>query len=73
MYVKVIVTPHVRREQVTKITDTEFHIEVREPRERNMANKRIIELIAREFGVSTTKVRILTGHRSQSKIVDVDV
>jgi uncharacterized protein YggU (UPF0235/DUF167 family) len=73
MYVRVVVTPGAKREKVSKLKDTEFHIAVREPAERNMANARIRELIAEEFGVSVTKVRLLTGHRSRAKIVDVDV
>jgi uncharacterized protein YggU (UPF0235/DUF167 family) len=63
MFVHVIVTPHSRKE---------VHIRVREPAERNMANKRVIELIARVFQVPATQVRILTGHRSPSKMVCVE-
>jgi uncharacterized protein YggU (UPF0235/DUF167 family) len=72
MYVRVTVVPGAKRERVSKVKDTEFHITVREPAERNMANTRIRELIAHEFGVSVAKVRLLTGHRSSTKIVDVD-
>ena len=63
----------MKRERVTKVSDTEFHIETREPAAQNRANTRIRELIAREFGVPLGQVRLLTGHRSRSKIVDVDV
>ncbi len=73
MRVKVVVTPDARRERVSKVTETEFHITVREPAEHNMANKRIREVIAQAFGVSVTKVRLMTGHRSRSKMVDVVV
>lgn len=73
MYVKVIATPGARKERITKVSDTEFHIAVREPAERNMANKRILVLIAEEFTVPSAKVKLLTGHRSRSKIVVVDV
>ncbi len=73
MFVKVIATPGARKERITKVKDTEFHIAVREPAERNMANKRIVAIIASECGVVSTKVRLLTGHRSRAKIVVVDV
>lgn len=73
MYVRVVVEPGSKRERVTKISDTEFQVSVREPRERNMANTRIRELIAREFGVPVTRVRLLTGHRSSSKILSIEV
>lgn len=73
MFIKVIATPGARKERITKVKDNEFHIAVREPAERNMANKRIVTLVAEACGVSTTKVRLLTGHHSRSKIVSVDV
>jgi uncharacterized protein len=73
MYVRVVVTPGAKRESVSKVKDTEFHIAVREPAEHNMANHRVREIVAREFAVPLTKVRLLTGHRSRAKIVDVDV
>jgi uncharacterized protein YggU (UPF0235/DUF167 family) len=73
MHVRVVITPGAKRELVSKVKDTEFHISVREPAERNMANHRVRELVAEEFGVSVTKVRLLTGHRSRAKIVDVEV
>lgn len=73
MYVKVVVTPGAKRERVSKVKETEFHITVREPAERNLANTRIRELIAREFGVPLSKVRLMTGHHSRGKIVDVAV
>ena len=73
MYIRVHVTPGAKKERVTKTADAEFHIMVREPAERNMANKRIREIIAQESGISVTKVQILTGHRSQVKMMVVDV
>lgn len=73
MYVRVVVTPGAKRETVSKVKDTEFHISVREPAERNRANTRIRELIARAFDIEVARVRLLTGHRSRAKIVDVDV
>jgi uncharacterized protein YggU (UPF0235/DUF167 family) len=73
MRVRVVVTTDTRRERVSKITDTEFHIETRERALQNKANVRVRELIAFEFQVPVAKVWLLTGHRSRVKIVDVDV
>lgn len=73
MYVRVIVTPGAKRENVSKVKDTEFQMTVREKAERNMANTRVRELIAEEFGVSIAKVRILTGHHSRGKMMVVDM
>ena len=72
MYIHVQAVPGSRRERVTKIDEAKFYIEVREPRERNLANKRIREILAKEFGVALTQVRMLTGHRSSSKMYSVE-
>jgi len=72
MYIHVHATPGARKELVTKKSETEFYIVVREPASRNLANKRIIELLARECGVSTAHVHMLTGHRSSSKMYSVE-
>lgn len=72
MYIKVKATPGAKKESVLqKSTDT-LEIKVREPAERNLANRRILELVARHFGVTTGKVRMVSGHHSQSKILSVD-
>jgi uncharacterized protein YggU (UPF0235/DUF167 family) len=73
MYIRVHVVPGARKEKVTKMSDTEFTIVVREPRERNMANHRIRAVLAEIFNVPVTKVKLLTGHRSSTKIVDIEV
>lgn len=73
MYVRVHVNPKAKKESVTKQSDTEFQMSVREPRERNMANKRVIELLARELKVPVANIRMLTGHRSTSKMFSVDI
>lgn len=73
MYVHVHAIPGAKKERVTKVADDEFHIAVREKAERNMANKRIIELLAESLGVSTGHIKMLTGHRSPSKMFSVEI
>lgn len=72
MYVRIHATPGAKKERVTRVDDTEFHIAVREPASQNLANKRIIAIIAESFSVSPAQVRILTGHRSSSKMVSIE-
>ncbi len=72
MYVRVHVVPGAKKERVVCTSKTEFQISVKEPAERNMANTRVLLLLAQELGVSTKQLRILTGHHSSSKIVSVE-
>lgn len=71
MYIKVKVIAGARREQVEKIKDDEYRISVCEKAERNLANTRVRELIAREYTLPVARVRIISGHQSLSKILSL--
>ena len=73
MYVHVKVIPDAKKEAVLQKDKTHFAISVREPAERNLANKRVLNNIANQFNVVQSKVRIITGHHSPSKILDIDL
>ena len=73
MYLKVRVVPGSKKESFVQENDDIFAISVREPAERNMANDRVCELVARHFNISRSKVKIVTGHHSRSKILAVDI
>lgn len=72
MYVRVHAVPGARKERVTKSDETTFQITVREPAERNLANGRIREILAGELGVPLSQVRLLTGHRSSTKMYSIE-
>ncbi len=72
MFVRVHAIPGAKKERITRESDDVFYIAVKEYAERNMANKRIREILAEEFGVSTSQVTMLTGHRSSSKMYSVE-
>ncbi|MGH6815667.1 MAG: DUF167 domain-containing protein [Hyphomicrobiaceae bacterium] len=48
-----------------------FDISVKEPASGNRANARVKEVVARHFDVPVTAVRIVSGHRSPGKIVQI--
>ena len=72
MYIKVVVQTGARKESIHKTSVDHFKISVREKAERNMANKRILELIANHFKISTKKVRIINGHHHPHKLLIVE-
>lgn len=73
MYIKVKVAPGSKVEKMTQKSKDHFELLVREEAERNMANRRVIELIAIHYKIPTGKVRIVNGHHSGSKILSVDI
>ncbi len=72
MYIKVRAEAGAKKEEISKIDEDTYEIKVREPAERNMANVRIRELVARDLGIKIEKVKILTGHHAPRKILVVD-
>ena len=73
MYIKAKVVPGAKKELFERQSEDTFLIHVKEPAERNLANKKVVMLISEHFGVLRGKVRIISGHRSKSKILSIDL
>ena len=71
MYIRVNATAGAKKESVKEIGENRLEIVVREPAERNMANKRITELVAAYCGVLPKMVRLINGHHSPHKMFSV--
>ena len=72
MYIRVHAVAGAKKEQVTRVSSDRYDICVREPAERNFANKRIRELLAETLGKSAGRVRLVAGHRSFHKVFSVE-
>ena len=73
MYIKVRVTAGAKKEKFEKKSEDHFNVWVKEPAERNLANTRVRELLAGHFIVSIGKVKLVSGHHSPSKILDIRI
>jgi uncharacterized protein YggU (UPF0235/DUF167 family) len=73
MYIKVKVQAIAKKEQVKQKNKDTYMISVREPAERNLANKRVCEIVASLFNISIKNVRIISGHQSPSKILSINL
>lgn len=71
--IKVRVKTGARKESVETIAPHTLCIAVKEDPERNMANARIVELLALHFDVPTKHIRIIKGHHSPSKTYSIDI
>jgi uncharacterized protein YggU (UPF0235/DUF167 family) len=71
-YVHAKVTAGARKESLIQRSEDHFDISVKEKAERNMANARVITLMAGHFGVPAGNVRIVNGHRHPSKLLVVE-
>ena len=73
MYIKVKVQAGAKKEEVKKKNKDTYIISVREKAERNMANKRVCEIMASLCDISIKNIRIISGHQSSSKILSINL
>ncbi|MEK7127964.1 MAG: DUF167 domain-containing protein [Patescibacteria group bacterium] len=71
-YIHVKVIAGAGKESWKEKSPDHFEISVKEKAERNMANARVLELVASHFKVPVKKVRIVNGHRHPSKLIVVE-
>ena len=70
MKIQVNVKPNSKTEELSGEGDS-FIIKVKEPSKEGKANQAVIKLLAEHFGVPQSQVRILSGFRSRSKVIEV--
>ena len=70
MKIQVRVKPNSKTEEVSQEGDS-FVVKVKEPPKEGKANQAVIKLLAKHFGVSQSQVRILSGFKSKSKVIEV--
>lgn len=71
MYIRVSVSAGAKREVFKKVKDDSFLASVKEPAEQNLANRRVLELVASHFSLQPKQIRIISGHHSPSKIFSI--
>jgi len=71
MYIRVKVTPGAKKEVSKKTGEFEYEISVREKAERNMANMRVLEMLAKELGKNIGEIRLISGHHSRVKMFSI--
>ncbi len=72
MYIRVNVNTSAKKESIVMKSTDHFDISVKEKAERNMANKRVIEILALYLKVSKGKIRIINGHKHPHKLLVID-
>ena len=71
-YIKAVVTTGQKKEKIVAKKPDHFEISVKEKAEKNMANKKVIELLAGYFKIPLKKVRIINGHHHPHKLIVVE-
>jgi len=73
MKIAVKAKPGAGQEQVEKIDETHFVVAVQEPPIQGRANAAIVRALAAHFSIAPSRVRIISGHTSRQKIVDIEL
>lgn len=71
MLVHIKVESEAKEDSVYKKSDTSYIVSVREEAKENMANKKMLFLMAKFFNTSPSAIRIITGHHTPSKIIEI--
>lgn len=71
MRISVRAKPGAHGSGVERIDDSNFVVSVKEPPVRGLANAAIVRLLAEYFHVPSTHVKIISGHTSRNKIIEI--
>ncbi len=72
LYVKVKVNTDSKKEIVVDNGANNFILSLKEKAENNMANNRVLEIVASLYGVRKDDVRIVKGHHHSGKLLLVN-
>ncbi|MES2087512.1 MAG: DUF167 domain-containing protein [Patescibacteria group bacterium] len=72
MYIKLHVVADAREESIQKTGIDSYDISVKEKALQNQANRKVLDLMRKEFGEKRVQIRLVSGHHSPHKIVSVD-
>ncbi len=73
MSLKIVVSvkPNAKKAEVIKLSDGQYRIAVRSPAQDGKANQAIIDLLADYLGVTKSAVKIIRGHSSRHKLLEI--
>lgn len=72
MRVKVKVIAHASRDALEQLGEGSYKVWVRALPEKGLANAAVVKLLALEYGVAATAVRLVSGATSSQKVFEVD-
>lgn len=71
MLIKVKANVLSKEDKVIKKSEDNFEVFVKVDAQRNMANKRIIELLAEYFNLPQYRIKMIKGFKESNKIFDI--
>ena len=72
MYIHVTVHVNSKKDKISILKPGYFEAWVKEPAERGLANKKVLELVRRELKVGG-QMKIVSGHHHPKKMIAIDI
>ena len=72
MKIFVKVKPKAREEKVERVDDINFKVQVKQSPEKGRANLAVVRALADYFGISQSKISIVSGSSSRLKIIEIE-
>ncbi len=69
--IKVRAFPDAKKAHIEEIEPYVLRIFVREPAKNNLANRKIVSVVADFYQIPENKLRMITGHRGMSKMIEI--
>ena len=63
--------PNAREEKIERVDETHFSVSVKEPPADGRVNEAITKALAGYFGVSPSRVELVSGYASRQKVFEV--
>jgi hypothetical protein len=73
MRISVTVTPNAKAPSVVGLGGSSYKVKVNAPASEGKANARLVEILAEHFNTSKSRIRILQGLNSRSKVVEIAI
>lgn len=70
MIIHIKLKPGAKKEEVVKISDTEYHIALKEPARDNKANLRLINILSKQLKIPFSRIDI-KNPTSRNKIIEI--
>lgn len=70
--ISIKVIPKSSENKITKQPDGTFRIKLTAAPVDGAANKKLIELLSKEWGVAKSKIKILKGKTNKNKIIEIE-
>jgi len=65
------VVPKAKRQEVKELDEGIYKVWVNAPPDKGKANKAVIKAMAGFLGISKTRLKIIRGHNSRDKVLEV--